>query len=91
MSREIKTQDERIEMAEGGVILAYIDFPLVSSGIHEITHTYVDSSLRGQGVAGMLMKQIIKKAQKEGFRLKPTCSYAVHYFETHPELADLKA
>ena len=38
--------------AEDGSVLAEVTFPTCDEGIVEIDHTFVDSSLRGQGTAG---------------------------------------
>ena len=40
---------------ENGKVIAEIVFPEVRPGVCEIMHTYVDDTLRGQGIAGKLM------------------------------------
>ena len=64
---------------------------MVEPGIVEINHTFVDESLRGQGIAGELMGRSVASIAASGFYARPTCSYAVSWFEKHPEHAGLLA
>ena len=73
---------------ETGKLLAEVTFP-EQEGIAVINHTFVDDSLRGQGIAGQLLRAVADTLRQEGRKAKPTCSYAVHWFETHPEEQDL--
>ena len=41
---------------ETGKLVAEITFPTVAEGVADIDHTFVDESLRGQGVAGKLVQ-----------------------------------
>lgn len=73
---------------EDGRLLAEVTFP-EREGTAEIDHTFVDPSLRGQGVAGQLLQAAADTLRAQGRKARPTCSYAVRWFETHPEYADL--
>ena len=42
-----------------------------------VTHTYVDPTFRGQGIANKLLDQIINQATKEKKYIFPICSFAV--------------
>ena len=75
-------------MDETGKLLAEVTFP-EQEGLAVINHTFVDDSLRGQGVAGQLLRAVADTLRKEGRKAKPTCSYAIHWFEMHPEEQDL--
>ena len=55
----------------------------------EITHTFVDDSLRGQGIAGNLMKAVAEELRAEKKKAVPVCSYAQAWFRRHPEYADV--
>ena len=70
-------------------LLAEVLFPAVGGGIVEITHTFVDDSLRGQGVAAALLMKVAEELRREHKRAKLSCSYAVAWFRRHPEYADL--
>lgn len=73
---------------ENGKLLAEVTFP-EREGVAVINHTFVDDSLRGQGVAGQLLQAVADTLRREGRKARPTCSYAVHWFATHPEEQDL--
>lgn len=66
-------------------LLAEVTFPDVDSNTVNINHTFVDDSLRGQGIAGQLMEAVAKQLQSQGKQAILTCSYAVKWFETHKE------
>lgn len=93
---KINEHEDRIEFTadEGvraGEVVAEVTFPTVEPGIAEIDHTFVDESLRGRGVAGELLKRAVAVIERDGKRVRPTCSYAVRWFERHPEHAHLLA
>lgn len=76
----------------GGTIenpLAYITFPEVEEGVVDITHTVVDPSLRGQGVAGKMTEALAEYLKAEGLKVQLTCSYAVKWFDKHEEYRDI--
>ena len=70
-------------------LLAEVTFPDVDDNTVNINHTFVDDSLRGQGVAGQLMKAAADHLRSEGKKAVLTCSYAITWFEKHPEYQDL--
>ncbi len=70
-------------------MIAVVTFPKEKDNVVNIDHTYVDSSLRGQGVAGKLMEETIAHLRHHNLKAKPTCSYAVKWFEEHPDCADV--
>lgn len=77
--------------APDGAILAEITFPERGEGIVTIDHTFVDPALRGQGMAGTLMDACVHELERTERRAHPTCSYAVAWFEKHPEWQHLFA
>lgn len=70
---------------DDGKIIAEVDFPQLDKNTVVINHTFVDNSLRGQGVAGKLMQEVAKLLRQDGRKLKCTCSYAVSWFDRHSE------
>ena len=73
---------------ESGKLLAEVTFP-EQEGVAVINHTFVDRSLRGHGVAEQLLHEVANTLRQEGRKAKPTCTYAMHWFEIHPEEQDL--
>lgn len=69
---------------EDNELIAEITFP-AKNGVAVIDHTFVDGSLRGQGVAGMLVRAAADKITADGNRIAAVCSYAKKWFEKHPE------
>lgn len=82
---EYITEKERIYATDGaGRVIAEVTFPTVD-GVATIDHTFVDSSLRGQGVAGELVKKAVDKIMADGNKIAATCSYAAAWLQRHPE------
>ena len=73
LPHSIKSKDEN------GKILAEITFPENEPGIFTIDHTFVDDSLRGQGVAGKLVQAAVDEIREHGGDVRATCSYAVSW------------
>lgn len=74
---------------ENGKLVAEITFPEISEGVIEINHTFVDTSLRGMGVAGELVKRVCEVAKEYNKTIVPTCSYAVKWFEKNSKYENL--
>jgi len=72
-----------------GVTIAEVTFPDVKDHVVNINHTYVDDSLRGQGVAGKLMIEVAEQLRREGKKAILTCSYAVSWFSKNKEYDDI--
>lgn len=85
---EFQHEEGRIYARQGEKLLAEVTFP-ARDGTAVIEHTFVDDSLRGQGVAGALVQAAADQIRSRGLRAKPVCTYAVRWFEQHPEASDL--
>ena len=48
----------------GGRLVAEITFPCTQPGIYTIDHTFVDPSLRGQGMADKLVRAALEQIRK---------------------------
>lgn len=71
-----------------GKVIAEITFPDVDSTTVDINHTFVDDSLRGQGVAGQLMLAAIEQIRGQNKKGIVTCPYAVQWLEKHSSYSD---
>ncbi len=79
------TETDRIYAADPeGKVIAEVTFP-TSEGISTIDHTFVDESLRGQGIASQLVKLAADKILADGNKIAVTCPYGVAWFQRHPE------
>ena len=73
-----KTNDGFVKYDENGRVIAEITyFPTNDPNIVVADHTFVDPSLRGQGVAGKLLDALVKQNKK----IIATCSYVVKKFQ----------
>jgi uncharacterized protein len=74
---------------EQGKIIVDATFPYIKPGIVVVDHTYVDPSLRGQGIASQLMHEVYHFAKSKGYHIVATCPYAVVWFKKHQECQDI--
>ena len=84
-----KSEGRIFAQDETGKLVAEITFPTVAEGVADIDHTFVDESLRGQGVAGELMQRAVDSLRASGRKAVATCSYARKWFDQHPEQKDV--
>jgi uncharacterized protein len=82
-NHRIYVQDEQ------GKVIVNATFPFIKPGIVVVDHTYVDPSLRGQGIASQLMHEVYQHAKTKGFKVVATCPYAVVWFKKHKECQDI--
>ena len=84
---EWKIEKHQIRYEEGGKVLAEITFPyyIAEEKIYEFDHTFVDPSLRGQGIAGTLVEKAIAEVREQGGKILPTCPYVKEWFARHNE------
>ncbi|MDE6642663.1 MAG: N-acetyltransferase [Muribaculaceae bacterium] len=79
------TEKDRIYANDtSGKVIAEVTFP-TCNGVAIIDHTFVDPILRGQGVAGQLVKRAADKILADGNKISATCPYAIEWFKKHPE------
>lgn len=72
-----------------GKIVAEVTFPSLRDGLVDINHTFVDESLRGQGVAALLMREVAETLRRERKKARLTCSYAQKWFSEHADYSDI--
>ena len=79
---EFITEPDRIYATDDtGKTIAEITFPETESGVFCIDHTFVDESLRGQGIAQKLVSQAVEEIKSKGGTITATCSYAKSWLE----------
>lgn len=81
---ELKKEENRIYLDdENGKILAEIEFERLKDNNYNIYHTFVDESLRGQGIASKLVEAAVKEINARGGKVQATCSYAKAWLENN--------
>ena len=77
-----KTNNGFVKHDENGKIIAEITYTTTSDpNVVVADHTFVDSSLRGQGVAGKLLNTLVEDMKQQNKKIKASCSYVVKKFE----------
>ena len=77
-----RTANGFVKYNEAGQLVAEITYaPTSDPNVVVADHTFVDASLRGQGVAGQLLDTLVAAMQAEGKQIKAQCSYVVAQFE----------
>lgn len=86
---EFIKEPNRVYAVAGGRTVAEVTFPDLGVDAVAIDHTFVDDSLRGQGVASQLLSAAAEVIESRGKKAVPKCSYAVAWFAKHSERANL--
>lgn len=77
MDRNYITEENRIYLPdESWNILAEIDFEQVDDKTYNISHTFVDDSLRGQWIGSELVEKAITYLTAKWYKVTATCPYA---------------
>jgi len=77
-----KTNNGFVKYDENGRVIAEITYSNTSNpNVVVADHTFVDSSLRGQGVAGKLLNALVEDMKQQNKKIKASCSYVVKKFE----------
>lgn len=69
--------------------LAEIIFRYKNSNIIVIERTFVSEELRGQNIAGQLLKKVAAKAREDGLKIIPECTYAQKVMNRGEEYKDV--
>ena len=77
MARNYITEENRIYLQdENWNSLAEIDFEKINEKTYNISRTFVDDSLRGQGIGSELVEKAITYLIWKWYKVSATCSYA---------------
>ena len=77
MTRNYITEGNRIYLPdENWNILAEIDFEKVDERAYNISRTFVDDSMRWQGIASELVEKAITDLTAKWYQVLATCPYA---------------
>ena len=82
MELEFIFEDNSIyALGKNNKILAEITFHDTGDNTVDIDRTFVDDSLRGQGIAGNLMDMAVDTIKRQGKKITASCSYAQKWLE----------
>ena len=70
---------------EKGELMAEATYIVMPNGEIDIDHTYVNPSLRGQGVADKMMVVVTEYLRECDIKASASCSYAVSWFKKNGE------
>ena len=74
---DFKKEENRIYAEdENGETLAEVTFYEIEKGKYNIDHTFVDDSLRGQGIGSKLVEEAVKTLTEKGAQIEATCPFA---------------
>jgi predicted GNAT family acetyltransferase len=77
MNRNYITEGNRIYLRdENWNILAEIDFEKIDGKTYNIFRTFVDDSVRWQGIGGELVERAVAYLTSKWYKVSATCSYA---------------
>ena len=70
-------------------VLAEITYDIDQELNFIIHHTFVDQSLRGQGIAQRLLDKVVEKARTTKVKIIPICAYAAKKMIGNPTYKDV--
>ena len=80
---------EFFSLNDAGQRIAEISYAWRNDKTIVADHTWVDDSLRGQGVARKLLDRLVEFAREKQLKIIPTCSYVDVMFKREQSFADV--
>lgn len=84
-----------VVVVEGAEAEGYLEWePGGTQGGRDVriaSHTIVPRAIGGRGVAGALVDRLVEDAARQGFLIRPDCSYVARKFADNSDWAALKA
>ena len=85
------TEANQIVYREGGRTLAFIHWTTLDAHTIAADHTFVDESLRGQGIAKALLDALAAHAAAQGWKIRADCPFVAKWFTRSAEYDGVKA
>ncbi|WP_317913413.1 GNAT family N-acetyltransferase [Carnobacterium maltaromaticum] len=86
-----KSENRFYKNNEEGKMIAEVTYVPAGDTKVILDHTFVDPFLRGQGIAGQLVKRVVDEMRVEGKKIVPLCPFAKAEFDRKPEYKDIEA
>ena len=80
----------RFEIEVDGHIAGFAEY-VIRDNTYVFTHTEVDPSYKGQGLASALVRSALDQVREQGASVIPQCPFVRNYIARHEEYADLIA
>lgn len=64
-------------------IIAEVTFYEIENGVYNIDHTFVDYTLRGEGIGSKLVQEAVNTIKQKGAKIQATCPFASKWLEEH--------
>ena len=81
---DFKKEENRIYAEnEEGQTIAEVTFYEIEKGKYNIDHTFVDDSLRGQGIGSKLVQKAVQTLTEKGAQIEATCPFAQKWLAEH--------
>lgn len=81
---DFKKEENRIYAEdENGNAIAEVTFYEIEKGKYNIDHTFVDDSLRGQGIGSKLVQEAVNCITEKGAQIEATCPFAQKWLAEH--------
>ena len=77
----IKEENRIYATNEDNETVAEVTFYEIENGVYNIDHTFVDDSLRGQGIGSKLVEEAVKIIKERGAKVQATCPFASKWIE----------
>ena len=84
-----KEENRIIALNDDGEAMGFIAWSVLSDGVLNANHTFVDPKFRGRSVAQKLLNELVSMARREDKKIFATCSYVVKMFEHGSEYQDV--
>jgi predicted GNAT family acetyltransferase len=72
----------RYEVLLDGEVVGFADYVEHGDRV-ELPHTVIDRSMRGQGLAALLVQRVLDELRAQDRRVVPTCWYVAQFIDTH--------
>lgn len=71
----------RIYIEDNNKTVGEITFKEISKNLYDINHTYVDKKYRNQGIAKLLLEEVVKELKNNNYKITASCEYAKKYIK----------
>ena len=82
---ELKHVDQAINLYDGNNLIGEIKYQYYDANTIDVYKTVVDKKYRGQGLAQVLLKELMKYVETNNLLVIPNCSYVYAVFMKNPD------